>query len=31
MNYFRVVDGAITYMANFHDTLPFRTALQTTA
>ncbi|GIE95288.1 nuclear transport factor 2 family protein [Paractinoplanes rishiriensis] len=31
MNYFRVVDGAITYMANFHDTQPFRAALQTTA
>lgn len=23
-NYFRVVDGQITYMANFHDTVPFR-------
>lgn len=22
-NYFRVEDGAITYMANFHDTVPF--------
>ena len=31
MNYFRVVDGAIAYMANFHDTQPFRTALQATA
>ena len=31
MNFFRVVDGAITYMANFHDTQPFRTALPATA
>jgi len=31
MNFFRVVDGSITYMANFHDTQPFRAALQTTA
>jgi ketosteroid isomerase-like protein len=23
-NYFRVVDGQIAYMANFHDTVPFR-------
>jgi ketosteroid isomerase-like protein len=23
-NYFRVVDGRIAYMANFHDTAPFR-------
>lgn len=23
-NYFRVVDGEIAYMANFHDTVPFR-------
>jgi ketosteroid isomerase-like protein len=30
MNYFRVVDGAIAYMANFHDTQPFRTALSAT-
>jgi ketosteroid isomerase-like protein len=22
-NYFRVVDGRIAYMANFHDTVPF--------
>jgi ketosteroid isomerase-like protein len=26
-NYFRVSDGLITYMANFHDTVPFRAAL----
>lgn len=31
MNYFRVADGAIAYMANFHDTLPFRAALPATA
>jgi len=31
MNFFRVVDGAITYMANFHDTQPFHAALQSTA
>jgi ketosteroid isomerase-like protein len=31
MNYFRVEDGAIAYMANFHDTQPFHAALQTTA
>jgi len=31
MNFFRVVDGVITYMANFHDTQPFRTALPATA
>jgi ketosteroid isomerase-like protein len=24
MNYFRIEDGLITYMANFHDTEPFR-------
>jgi len=24
MNYFRLEDGQIAYMANFHDTLPFR-------
>ncbi len=30
MNYFRVVDGEIAYMANFHDTVPFRAALATT-
>ena len=23
-NYFRIVDGRITYMANFHDTSPFK-------
>ncbi|TDQ46896.1 nuclear transport factor 2 family protein [Actinorugispora endophytica] len=23
VNYFRVVDGLISYMANFHDTVPF--------
>jgi ketosteroid isomerase-like protein len=22
-NYFQIVDGQITYMANFHDTAPF--------
>ncbi len=27
VNYFRVVDGLITYMANFHDTVPFRAVL----
>jgi ketosteroid isomerase-like protein len=26
-NYFQVVGGHITYMANFHDTVPFRAAL----
>jgi len=26
-NYFRVVDGLIAYMANFHDTVPFRAVL----
>jgi len=26
-NYFRVAGGQITYMANFHDTVPFRAAL----
>jgi ketosteroid isomerase-like protein len=26
-NYFQVADGHITYMANFHDTVPFRAAL----
>jgi len=25
-NYFRVTGGRITYMANFHDTVPFRPA-----
>jgi ketosteroid isomerase-like protein len=24
MNYFRIEDGRITYMANFHDTQPFQ-------
>jgi ketosteroid isomerase-like protein len=24
MNYFRIVDGRITYMANYHDTQPFQ-------
>ncbi|MGF1425312.1 nuclear transport factor 2 family protein [Kitasatospora sp. LaBMicrA B282] len=24
MNYFRILDGRITYMANFHDTQPFQ-------
>jgi ketosteroid isomerase-like protein len=28
MNYFRVVDGLIAYMANFHDTVPFTTVLE---
>jgi ketosteroid isomerase-like protein len=23
-NYFRIIDGQITYMANFHDTAPFQ-------
>ncbi|WP_306210643.1 nuclear transport factor 2 family protein [Actinoplanes sp. RD1] len=27
VNYFRVTGGQITYMANFHDTVPFTTAL----
>jgi ketosteroid isomerase-like protein len=27
MNYFRVTDGLITYMANYHDTVPFRAVL----
>ncbi|MFI5531473.1 nuclear transport factor 2 family protein [Kitasatospora sp. NPDC051853] len=27
VNYFQVVDGLITYMANFHDTVPFRAVL----
>jgi len=27
MNYFRVVDGQIVYMANFHDTKPFLAVL----
>jgi ketosteroid isomerase-like protein len=27
MNYFQVVDDRITYLANFHDTVPFRKAL----
>jgi ketosteroid isomerase-like protein len=26
-NYFRIVDGLICYMANFHDTVPFRPVL----
>lgn len=26
-NYFRVVDGEIAYLANFHDTVPFAPAL----
>jgi ketosteroid isomerase-like protein len=26
-NYFRVSDGRIAYMANFHDTVPFQRAL----
>jgi hypothetical protein len=24
MNYFRLEEGRIAYMANFHDTIPFR-------
>jgi ketosteroid isomerase-like protein len=24
--YFRIIDGRITYMANFHDTAPFKTS-----
>jgi hypothetical protein len=28
VNYFRVVRGQIAYMANFHDTVPFRAALR---
>ena len=31
MNYFEVADGRITYMANFHDTAPFRAALPSPA
>ena len=31
MNYFAVADGRITYMANFHDTVPFRAALPSAA
>jgi ketosteroid isomerase-like protein len=27
MTYFRVTDGRITYLANYHDTAPFRQAL----
>jgi len=27
MNYFHVIDGEIAYMANFHDTQPFRAVL----
>lgn len=27
VNYFRVLDGQIAYMANFHDTVPFRAVL----
>ena len=26
-NYFRIADGRIAYMANFHDTVPFQPAL----
>jgi ketosteroid isomerase-like protein len=25
-NYFRIIDGRIIYMANFHDTAPFKTS-----
>ncbi|MFI8088868.1 nuclear transport factor 2 family protein [Streptomyces sp. NPDC086080] len=28
MNFFRITDGKITYMANFHDTVPFRVLSQ---
>jgi ketosteroid isomerase-like protein len=28
-NYFEVADGQITYMANFHDTVPFAPVLNT--
>lgn len=28
MNYFRIVDGLIAYMANFHDTVPFQVLSQ---
>ncbi|MFC1416109.1 nuclear transport factor 2 family protein [Streptacidiphilus cavernicola] len=28
MNYFRIVDGEISYMANFHDTVPFQVLSQ---
>jgi ketosteroid isomerase-like protein len=31
MNYFEVADGRIAYMANFHDTAPFRAALPSLA
>jgi ketosteroid isomerase-like protein len=27
VNYFQVTDGEISYMANFHDTVPFRPAM----
>ncbi|MGC9670568.1 nuclear transport factor 2 family protein [Planosporangium sp. 12N6] len=30
-NYFRVSGGRITYLANFHDTVPFRAVLSGTA
>jgi hypothetical protein len=29
-NYFQIVDGQIVYMANFHDTAPFRAVLSAT-
>jgi ketosteroid isomerase-like protein len=28
VNYFRISDGKIAYMANFHDTVPFRPVLR---
>ncbi|MFC1408271.1 nuclear transport factor 2 family protein [Streptacidiphilus sp. N1-12] len=28
MNYFRIVDGKIAYMANYHDTVPFQVLSQ---
>ena len=28
MNFFRIVDGKIAYMANFHDTVPFQVLSQ---
>ena len=28
MNYFRIVDGRIAYMANYHDTMPFQVLSQ---
>ena len=28
MNYFRIADGLISYMANYHDTVPFQALAQ---